>query len=667
MTTLKFTTVDQHLVLKRQPVVASGDKNSVLIQIDLCSMWDGFDVKVAFYKDGNRDFVLDIPLENGACMVPPEMLNTPCVLNIGIWGKDAIGRYKTSTMVKYRVAEGTPIEAGVVLIDVSDGTAQEDQVLAGATFYAGDTTKKAGNVPTFEDGEPEYVLKGDPGESAYDTAVMLGFVGSEAEWIASLKAPAEDAAREARADEEHRALAETVRQDAEKTRVSNEAAREAAEQERRAISADILVRAEAALTSANEAKTDAENAAAAANTSEQNAKKSETAAAVSAGNAKDSETSAKASETNARNAESGANTAKTEAESAKASAENFANQAKTHAEGAMRSETAAANSVTSAQSSAQIATAKANDAATSATNASASETNAKNAESGAKSAQAAAEKARDDARDIVGGDFASNADVSNQIGAHNTNNTAHNDIRLLISGLAERLNTLANSDDTTLDQMAEVVAYIKSNRDLISQITTNKVNVGDIVNDLATNVSNKPLSAAQGVALKALIDAITIPVSSVNGKTGAVQLGAGDVGAFPTSGGTVSGDLFLGTGAIPSSNFGAVLGTDALRFFQLFCGEYYFANVDPNHNSPYKFGMYQWDDNLTFVTRWAEGNSFYKDAWQINGSTAVTNFTERPTVAGAGVALRNEIPSNKETWTFTLEDGTKVTKAVYIG
>ena len=156
MTTLKFMTVDQHLVLQRQPTVASGDKNSVLIQIQLCPMWDGFDVKVAFYKDGNRDFVLDIPLEDGACMVPPEMLDSPCVLNIGIWGKDARGRYKTSTMVKYRIAEGTPIEAGVTLVDVRDGTAEEDQVLAGSTFYAGDHEKKTGNIPTYEDGDPVY-------------------------------------------------------------------------------------------------------------------------------------------------------------------------------------------------------------------------------------------------------------------------------------------------------------------------------------------------------------------------------------------------------------------------------------------------------------------------------------------------------------------------------
>jgi hypothetical protein len=101
--------------------------------------------------------------------------------------------------------------------------------------------------------------------------------------------------------------------------------------------------------------------------------------------------------------------------------------------------------------------------------------------------------------------------ASSKVGTHNTSETSHNDIRLLIQGLTTRLNTLANSDDTTLDQMAEVVKYIKDNRELIEQITTGKVSVTDIVDDLITNVSNKPLSAKQGVALKALIDAIIVP------------------------------------------------------------------------------------------------------------------------------------------------------------
>ena len=107
----------------------------------------------------------------------------------------------------------------------------------------------------------------------------------------------------------------------------------------------------------------------------------------------------------------------------------------------------------------------------------------------------------------VGADAAGTAVA--KVSEHNTASNAHNDIRLLVQGLTERLNALADSDDTTLDQMSEVVAYIKSNKSLIDAITTSKVNVSDIIDNLTTNVSNKPLSAAQGVKLKALIDAIT--------------------------------------------------------------------------------------------------------------------------------------------------------------
>ena len=109
----------------------------------------------------------------------------------------------------------------------------------------------------------------------------------------------------------------------------------------------------------------------------------------------------------------------------------------------------------------------------------------------------------------VGADTAGTAE--SKVSEHNVSDTAHNDIRLLVQGLTTRLNALADSDDTTLDQMSEVVAYIKSNKSLIDAITTSKINVSDIIDNLTTNVSNKPLSAAQGVALKALIDAIIVP------------------------------------------------------------------------------------------------------------------------------------------------------------
>lgn len=94
---------------------------------------------------------------------------------------------------------------------------------------------------------------------------------------------------------------------------------------------------------------------------------------------------------------------------------------------------------------------------------------------------------------------------------HALSDTAHTDIRELITGLTNRLNVLADSDDETLDQLSEIVAYIKSNKSLIDAITTGKVSVSDIVDNLTSSATNKPLSAAQGKALKTLIDAIVIP------------------------------------------------------------------------------------------------------------------------------------------------------------
>ena len=102
-------------------------------------------------------------------------------------------------------------------------------------------------------------------------------------------------------------------------------------------------------------------------------------------------------------------------------------------------------------------------------------------------------------------------DVSGQINSHNTNTDSHNDIRLVIQALTKKVNDLLDSDDTTLDQMSEIVDYIKANRNLIESVTTTKVNVADIIDNLTTNVSDKPLSAKQGVMLKSLIDAIKMP------------------------------------------------------------------------------------------------------------------------------------------------------------
>ena len=106
-----------------------------------------------------------------------------------------------------------------------------------------------------------------------------------------------------------------------------------------------------------------------------------------------------------------------------------------------------------------------------------------------------------------------NGTAAAAVSGHNTSTDAHGDIRQELQALTARLNAFFDSDDQTLDELSEIVAYITSNKTLIDAITTSKVSVADIIDNLTTNVSNKPLSAAQGVVLKCLIDTLSSNLS----------------------------------------------------------------------------------------------------------------------------------------------------------
>ena len=104
--------------------------------------------------------------------------------------------------------------------------------------------------------------------------------------------------------------------------------------------------------------------------------------------------------------------------------------------------------------------------------------------------------------------LASTSSVDTKISTHNTSATAHNDIRDLISALTTKVNNFLDVDDTTTDQLSEVLELIANNKGTLESITSSKVNVSDIVNNLTTANASKVLSANQGVVLKGLIDAL---------------------------------------------------------------------------------------------------------------------------------------------------------------
>lgn len=118
-------------------------------------------------------------------------------------------------------------------------------------------------------------------------------------------------------------------------------------------------------------------------------------------------------------------------------------------------------------------------------------------------------KPPDQTAEQVGADPAGTAVA--KVDGHNEDESAHGDIRELITTLTQRLNAIADSDDVSLDQLSEIVTYIKNNKSIIDSIAIDKLSATDVINNLTSNVANKPLSAAQGVALKKLVDAISVP------------------------------------------------------------------------------------------------------------------------------------------------------------
>ena len=100
--------------------------------------------------------------------------------------------------------------------------------------------------------------------------------------------------------------------------------------------------------------------------------------------------------------------------------------------------------------------------------------------------------------------------TTDSITAHDLSDECHQNLRDLIADLDARLRFVANSTDIDLDQLAELVAFIKANRESILTIFADKVDIAAIVDNLITEVADQPLSANQGVQLRLMIEALDL-------------------------------------------------------------------------------------------------------------------------------------------------------------
>lgn len=142
--------------------------------------------------------------------------------------------------------------------------------------------------------------------------------------------------------------------------------------------------------------------------------------------------------------------------------------------------------------------------------------------------------------------------ASGAVSTHNTSQTSHSDIRQLITTLTSRLDALSDSSGDTLEQITELVQFIEDNRDVIESVTTGKVNVSDIVDNLTSNISNKPLSAAQGVALKGLIDTLTTALTT-HAADGSVHVTAAEKTAWNNKQSAIPANTYDQYGAAASA------------------------------------------------------------------------------------------------------------------
>ena len=283
----------------------------------------------------------------------------------------------------------------------------------------------------------------------------------------------------------------------------------------------------------------------------------------------------------------------------------------------------------------------------------------------------------------VGADPAGKA--AGLLSAHNVSGDAHNDIRMLVEAHREEVNALLDVDDSTLNELSEIVAYIKNNKSLIDSITDSKVSKTDIVNNLTTNVTNKPLSAAQGVAIKSLIDAkigtedladevaAQIEAAKENGELGVRGPGVLKVSTTPTSYTTAIG----GKNPVKRMSIATIKKEAAVD--EVIIGD----NIQ---HSTYLYRIYYLDDTYAYMdtaqnlkgSQGSAGTSAYKYAQNGGYTGTEAQFTESLAIAGD---IENHIPSktsqltndsgyvtssNAETWTFTLADGSTVTKKVVL-
>ena len=117
MTTIRLLTSGQHLAAVQKVKLASGDVDSVFLDVSFDSSWDEFTARTAVFYTSHDDTVLEMLLIDNKCTVPHEVLEKEGTLFIGVRGVPTDGTaIKTTTLVKQKIVKGADTGAKTLLL-----------------------------------------------------------------------------------------------------------------------------------------------------------------------------------------------------------------------------------------------------------------------------------------------------------------------------------------------------------------------------------------------------------------------------------------------------------------------------------------------------------------------------------------------------------------------
>ena len=136
-TIIECNCLDQNLIIKNKPTIASGGINEDIIKFNFCEKWNGLKKTAVFFNTKNDIYKQELDAEN-KCFIPEMTLAKAGKLYIGVYGEKE-GERRTSSIVSLDIQQGATA-SGENLID----TAKAEQRETDRTELAGVVTELTG-------------------------------------------------------------------------------------------------------------------------------------------------------------------------------------------------------------------------------------------------------------------------------------------------------------------------------------------------------------------------------------------------------------------------------------------------------------------------------------------------------------------------------------------